>query len=82
MKISDHQRIQFAIVTKKYREAIDSIQANEEKEARDLSADRSSHNTRFDLAEDCLKIVSYYIAMYSLSVAELGVKNENYCKIK
>ena len=78
MKISDHQRIQFAIVTKKYREAIDSIQANEEKEARDLSADRSSHNTRFDLAEDCLKIVSYYIAMYSLSVAELGVKNENY----
>ena len=63
MKISDHGRTQFSLITQKYKEAIESIQDNEQKEMKNLSADSSNHKTRFDLAEGCLKIASYYNIM-------------------
>ena len=78
MKVSDNERKQFSMLTQKYKEAIERIQDNEKKLTKNLSMDPSNHKTRFYLAEGCLKIVSYYIAMHSLSVVELGVKNENF----
>ena len=90
-KISPEARKRYADRIREYKVALDRIETRikeleaglrgapkGQQEGADPEALRQAGLRRFQLAGECLNLVSYYCLMNSLSVSLLGVKNESY----
>lgn len=77
-KISNTARSKYTERIKEYKVQIEEILAKEKNILAILKGeDKDSSYNRLILADDSLNMVSYYLLMNQLSLAFLGVKNEN-----
>jgi len=90
-KISPEARKRYADRIREYKVALDRIETRikeleaglrgapkGQQEGADPEALRQAGLRRFQLAGECLNLVSYYCLMHALSVSLLGVKNEGF----